>query len=76
MDQLIALREKALEERRRSQGKMIKEALKNNRISPKTFDKEWLRLEKWVTKEKKELQERKMEMERGWKGTYDTVLKT
>lgn len=50
--------------------------LQQQRISPKTFDKEWLKLEKWVTKERQELQERKVEMERGWKGTYDTVLKT
>jgi hypothetical protein len=50
--------------------------LQEKRISPKTCSHELLKLEKWVTKERKELQERKIEMERGWKGTYDTVLKT
>lgn len=76
MDKLITMREQALEERKKSQGRMIKEALDEKRISPKTFDIQLRKLEKWVTKEKEELKQRKHDIEKGWKGTYDTVMRT
>ncbi len=45
-------------------------------MSPKTYDQKSKKLEKWVIKEKEELQKRRQEIERGWKGTCETVLKT
>lgn len=56
--------------------KKIKKALKEQQISPKTFHIESKKLEKWVSKEREEIHRRKRDMERGWKCTYDTVLKT
>lgn len=50
MDELIHMREMALEERHTQQKKSISEAYKNKQISPKTFDYQSQKLEKWVSK--------------------------
>ena len=76
MDHLILWREEVLEDRRKKQGLLIKDMLKKKRISPKTYRKEQLRLEKWVTRQRNDLEMAKIDMQKGWRGTYDTVLRT
>ncbi|CAD8085451.1 unnamed protein product [Paramecium sonneborni] len=76
MDELIAMREKVLEERLKQQSKTINEAYQNKQISPKTYDQQNRKLEKWVTKQRKDLEKKKNEIIKGQQSTYDTVMKT
>ncbi|CAD8082990.1 unnamed protein product [Paramecium sonneborni] len=76
MDELIAMREKVLEERHKQQIKTINEAYENKQISPKTYDQQNRKLEKWVTKQRKDLEKKKNEIIKGQQSTYETVMKT
>ena len=55
---------------------MIQDALAQKQISPKTFNAQNLKLEKWITKEKEELQKHKKVIEIGWKGLFETFMRT
>ncbi|CAD8053083.1 unnamed protein product [Paramecium primaurelia] len=76
MDELIVMREKVLEERHKQQIKTINEAYQNQQISPKTYDQQNRKLEKWVTKQRKDLEKKKNEIIKGQQSTYETVMKT
>ncbi|CAK63550.1 unnamed protein product (macronuclear) [Paramecium tetraurelia] len=76
MDELISMREKVLEERHKQQIKTINEAYQNKQISPKTYDQQNRKLEKWVTKQRKDLEKKKTEIIKGQQSTYETVMKT
>lgn len=50
--------------------------MQEKKISPRTYVKHQHKLEKWVTRERNELQLAKQDMQKGWRTTYDTVLRT
>ncbi|CAD8077002.1 unnamed protein product [Paramecium primaurelia] len=76
MDELISMRGKILEERHKQQIKTINEAYQNKQISPKTYDQQNRKLEKWVNKQRKELENKKTEIIKGQQSIYETVMKT
>ncbi|CAD8121249.1 unnamed protein product [Paramecium sonneborni] len=76
MNKLIKMRETAIEERHKNEMKNIHEALQQKQISPKTFEKQKFKIEKWVTKEKEDFKQQKSNIENGWKGLYETFMRT
>ncbi|KAM3130284.1 hypothetical protein pb186bvf_017580 [Paramecium bursaria] len=76
MNQLIQMREQALEERKKGQQKLIQDAFAQKQISPQTYQLQQQKLEKWATKEKQDLLRDKQIIEKGWKGSYDTFMRT
>ena len=73
MEQLIKMREEALDYRHKTQMKIISNMLKNDRVSPRTFKTKKDQLEKWVTKEKEDIKQTRREIEKGWLKTADTI---
>ncbi|CAD8190775.1 unnamed protein product [Paramecium octaurelia] len=76
MKKLIKMRETAIEERHKNELKNIHEALQQKQISLKTFEKQKFKIEKWVTKEKDDFKQQKSNIEIGWKGLYESFIKT
>ncbi|CAK81208.1 unnamed protein product (macronuclear) [Paramecium tetraurelia] len=76
MNKLIQMRETAIEERQKNEMKNIHEALQQKQISPKTYEKQKFKIEKWVTKEKEDFKQQKSNIENGWKGLYETFMRT
>lgn len=62
MDNFIEELEKTIESRRYEARQQLKADLKKNLISPKTYKKKELELEKWVTNERKDLLTKKQKM--------------
>lgn len=76
LDKLIQEREQVLEERLKVQQKLIVKMFDKQKISPKTFELKKFQLEKWVTKEKKNIQKTKNELEKSWVLTLETIKRT
>ena len=73
MQNLIKMREDALDARHQTQAESLEKMLENKRFSPKTFHHKKVELEKWVTKEKEHIKKSKKEIERGWLQTADAI---
>ena len=73
MENLIKMREDALEARHKTQAESLQIMLDNQRFSPKTFHNKKVELEKWITKEKQQIKKSKKEIERGWLQTADAI---
>lgn len=65
-----------LDERLRVQQKLIVTMFDKQKISPKTYEVKKFQLEKWVTKEKKNILKTKHELEKSWSVTLDTIKRT
>ncbi|CAD8059117.1 unnamed protein product [Paramecium primaurelia] len=76
MDQLIALREEAVQQRQQQTLKQIDKAFQNNQISPRTFEFQQRKIEKWVNKQKTDLEQKKREILRGQQSIFDAIVKT
>ncbi|CAD8148490.1 unnamed protein product [Paramecium octaurelia] len=76
MDQLIALREEAVQQRQQQSLKQIDKAFQNNQISPRTFELQQRKIEKWVNKQKTDLEQKKREILRGQQSVFDAIVKT
>lgn len=66
MERLIKMREQALEARHQTQVDYMNKMLETKRFSPNTFNTKKIELEKWVSKEKKQIQKSKKDIEKGW----------
>lgn len=60
------MREQALEARHQTQVDYMNKMLETKRFSPNTFNTKKIELEKWVSKEKKQIQKSKKDIEKGW----------
>ncbi|CAD8064646.1 unnamed protein product [Paramecium primaurelia] len=76
MDQLIALREEAVQQRQQQSLKQIDKAFQNNQISPRTFEVQQKKIEKWVNKQKTDLEQKKREILKGQQSVFDAIVKT
>lgn len=73
MRKLIDMREQALDARHKTQMEHMKKMLDNKRFSPRTFQHKKIELEKWVTKEREQIQKSKRDIERGWMSTAEAI---
>lgn len=71
--QLISLREKVLDNRHKTQVDTLKKMLETNRVSPRTFHAKTLELEKWVTRERDQINKSKLVIEKGLTVFQETV---
>ncbi|CAK73691.1 unnamed protein product (macronuclear) [Paramecium tetraurelia] len=76
MDQLIALREEAVQQRQQQSLRQIDKAFQNNQISPRTFEVQQRKVEKWVNKQKNDLEQKKREILKGQQSVFDAIVKT
>ncbi|CAD8068678.1 unnamed protein product [Paramecium sonneborni] len=76
MDQLIALREEAVQQRQQQTLQQIDKAFQNNQISPRTFEIQQKKIEKWVNKQKTDLEQKKREILKGQQSVFDAIVKT
>lgn len=70
--------ETAIEEKKKNEESKLKADLKKNLISPRTFKRKERDLEKWVTKERDELQNKKIKMAQTYEeiGSYLSKLES
>jgi hypothetical protein len=74
LQNLIQMREHALDLRHKAQVEMMNQMYANERVSPKTFQSKIFELEKWVTKEKEKITKTKqMSNENNWLVLADTI---
>ena len=73
MLQMIKMREQALESRHKSHVEYMNKMLENKRVSPRTFHHKQMELEKWVTKEREQIQKSKRDIEKGWMSFADAI---
>jgi len=73
MRNLILMREQALEIRHKTHLDHMKKMLENRRFSPRTFQNKQIELEKWITKERENIQRTKKDIEKGWLSTADSI---
>lgn len=66
LNEMIKMREQALEFRHNSQVEYMNKMLENKRVSPRTFQRRKLELEKWVTKEREQIKKSKRDIQKGW----------
>jgi len=76
MRNLILMREQALEIRHKTHLEHMKKMLENRRFSPRTFQNKQIELEKWITKERENIQRTKKDIEKGWLSTADSIQRT
>jgi len=67
------MREQALEIRHKTHLEHMKKMLENRRFSPRTFQNKQIELEKWITKERENIQRTKKDIEKGWLSTADSI---
>ena len=72
---LIEMREKALEIRHEAEHNLLNNLLDKNSVTTKLFDAKKKQLEKWVNKEKENIQKTKIEIEKGWLGAVEALKK-
>lgn len=75
MEKLIKMREQALNVRHKTQIDYMTKMLETKRFSPKTFNAKKFELEKWVTKEREQIQKSKKEIEKGWSSFAEAIKK-
>lgn len=75
MEKLIEMREQALNARHQTQADYMNEMLKTKVLSPKTFGRKKIELEKWVTKEREQIRRSKEEIKKVWSSFYSTINK-
>ncbi|CAK77151.1 unnamed protein product (macronuclear) [Paramecium tetraurelia] len=76
MDELIKMRQLIVQERQKSQHQALTKEFEQKLISPNTFEERYQTLEKWVTKQYDEIENNKIDFEKGWQGLYDTFIQT
>lgn len=69
------MREQALNARHQTQADYMNEMLKTKVLSPKTFGRKKIELEKWVTKEREQIRRSKEEIKKVWSSFYSTINK-
>jgi len=75
MQQLIQMREQALEVRHKAHIETINKMFENRKFSPRTFQNKKIELEKWVNKERDNIQKSRKDIEKGWTSTQDSIKK-
>lgn len=73
MEKLIKMREQVLDYRHKKQMDRLNQELQNNRVSPKSFQSKRNELEKWINKEKEQIQISKKALQKGWSHFNDTI---
>jgi len=73
MEKIIQMREKALEIRHKTQMETINQMFTTNKYSPKTFQNKKVDLEKWVERERANIQTSKKDIEKGWFSTQEFI---
>ena len=73
MKEVIEMREQALEMRHKTQMDSMKKMLETRKFSPRTFQKKSQDLEKWVSKERENIQRSKKDIEKGWNSTAESI---
>jgi hypothetical protein len=72
---LLKIREEVLEFRHKTQVELMNQMMAKQKFSPRTFQNKRDELERWVTRERDEINKTKSEIERGWLRTADTIIK-
>ena len=75
MQQIIQMREQALEVRHKAHFETINKMFENRKFSPRTFQNKKIELEKWVKKERDNIQKSRKDIEKGWTSTQDSIKK-
>lgn len=75
MENLIKMREQALDFRHKNQIEKLNRMLQNKRVSPRSFQSKRSALESWITSEKEQIKLSKKALERGWDFFNDTIKK-
>lgn len=70
---LIEFREAAINYRKKNEEKQLNKLKKQNKISPRTYDKKRRELEVWVTKEEEEVKKTKKVFEEEWHKTAKMI---
>jgi len=73
MHKIIQMREQALEVRHTTQMDSINKMFATNKYSPRTFQNKKIELEKWVRKERENIQMSKKDIEKGWFCTQEFI---
>ena len=73
---LIGMREKALEYRKKKETKFIRKLYKNKQLSPRTYDNKKAQLDKWVLVEQEEIKKTKIAFDEEWKKTVQMIEDT
>lgn len=73
MERVIKMREQVLDYRHKTQMDQLNQELKNNRVSPRTFQSKRVELENWISQEKEQLRLSKQALQKGWSHFNDTV---
>ncbi|KAL4475423.1 hypothetical protein ABPG72_022058 [Tetrahymena utriculariae] len=76
IDEILKLREQALEMRHKSQMHAMNQMLSENHVSPRTYDNKKIELETWVKKEKEEIHQTRKALERGLLKAMESIKKT
>ncbi|CAD8158929.1 unnamed protein product [Paramecium pentaurelia] len=76
MDELIKMRQLIVQEQQKSQHQALTQEFEQKLISPKTFEERYQTLEKWVTKQQEDIENNKINFEKGWQGLYNTFIQT
>ena len=66
---MLKMREEAIKYRELEEQKFLKKMVKNNQMSPRTYDIKRKELETWVTKEHEEVKKTRRVFEEQWKKT-------
>ena len=66
MEDLIKVREQALNYRHKTQMSLMEKMYENKTVSQKTYQSKKMELEKWVSKERENLRKTKKEIEKGF----------
>lgn len=75
MEKLIGMREQALDVRHKTHTETLNKMLESKHFSPRTFNAKKIELERWVTKEREQIQKSKKEIERGWLSFAEAIKK-
>lgn len=70
------MREEALDYRKKAEEEMLKSQFEKNTLSPKSYNTKIIKLEKWVKKEKFEINKYKKDILKGYNSTSETIKRT
>ena len=76
MENLIKMREEALEYRKKAEEEMLQKMFEDNELSTSTYNSRRIKLTKWVDKEKLQISKLKKDMVKGFTSTSQTIKRT
>jgi len=76
LSKIIAMREKLLQFRETTEKKYLTKLYKSKKCSPQSYHRKKAELEKWITKEKVEINKSKKQFIENWKRTADMIEET